>query len=178
MEKKTHNATSLNLWNDARFRKMRSSSSFGVFVILIVLCVILAFITGRFVQPDNLFSVIRAFSYIAIMAIGECIVIITGGIDLSVGSVFGIAGVVCAYAMRRWGLNIPLSILIAIGVGLGFGLFNGFMITKVGLPAFIATLGTLSVARGLAYAITGGYTIAEFSEAFNFIGQGYIGPVP
>jgi len=168
----------LKIFNSFIFRKLSSSTTFGIFAILIVLCLILTIITERFAHPDNIFSVIRAFSYIAIMAIGECMVIITAGIDLSVGSIFGIAGVIAALSMHQWGIGIPLSILIAISVGLGFGIFNGLMITRVKLPPFIATLGTLSVARGLAYGITGGYTIAGFPNKFIYMGQGYIGPVP
>lgn len=158
--------------------QLYKSSSFGVFAILLFLSLILSLTTDRFLTSDNLFSVFRAFSFIALMAIGECMVIITAGIDLSVGSIFALAGIITAYAMVKWGLGIFIGIILGILTGAVFGLFNGVIITKVHLPPFIATLGTLSVARGLAYAITSGYTIANFPNLFNFLGQGYIGPVP
>jgi len=158
--------------------QLYKSSSFGILSILLVLCIILSVTTKQFLTFDNLFSVFRAFSFIALMAIGECLVIITGGIDLSVGSIFALAGVITAYAMAKWGLGLVIGIMLGILAGAALGIFNGILITKVNLPPFIATLGTLSVARGLAYGITGGYTIANFPHFFNYLGQGYIGLVP
>lgn len=159
------------------YREQTKSSTFGVALILLALCIALTLATDRFLTQTNLFSVMRAFSFIAIIAIGECMVIISGGVDLSVGSIFGFSGLISAIALNRWGWSIPGGIAIGMAVGTGIGMVNGGLITKLRLPPFIATLGMLSVVRGLAYAITSGYPVRVPSE-FNVLGQGYAGPVP
>lgn len=154
------------------------STSFNVFLVLIGMGVIMTIASDKFLTSNNLFSVARAFSFIAIMAIGQCLVIITGGVDLSVGSVFGLAGVVAAIVMGRLGMAVPIAILLGVGVGVLFGLFNAFLITQARLPPFIATLGNLSVARGFCYVVTRGYPITGLPESFLALGQGYIGIIP
>lgn len=161
----------------AWIRKQSRSSTFGVAMILVVLAVILTITTDTFLSQTNLFSVMRAFSYIAIIAIGQAMVIISGGVDLSVGSIYGFGGLVGAMAMSTWGLPIPIAFLIGLAVGAGFGFINGVLITRVGMPPFIATLGMLSVVRGLAYAATSGYPVRTPAE-YNVFGQGYLGPIP
>ncbi len=104
--------------------------------------------------------------------------IITGGIDLSVGSVMGLSSLVTALAFQH-GYSAPVAIGAGLGVGLAVGAFNGFMITWIQLPPFIATLGTLSIGRGLMYIITKGVPVTpDVPDSFTFIGQGYIGFVP
>jgi len=165
--------TSIATW----FRKQSKSSTFGVALILLGLCLILSLATDKFLSQQNLFSVMRAFSYIAVIAIGECMVIISGGVDLSVGSIYGFGGLVSAIAIGRWGVPIAPGILLGMGAGVGFGFINGILVTRIRMPPFIATLGMLSVVRGLSYAATSGYPIRTPS-AFNALGQGYIGPIP
>src|ERR1044071_6477117 len=132
---------------------------------------------STFLSLSNISQVMRALSFIAIMAEGQSAVIISGGIDLSVGSVLGLSGVVTAVV-----LNGPLGLLPAIifgaGVGLLCGLVNGVLITRAALPPFIATLAMMSVARGLAFALTGGETIRNLPESFLMIGQGSLLNVP
>ena len=159
-------------------QKIYHSSVFGILSILIVMCVILTILTDKFLTASNLLSVTRQFSFIAFMAIGECLVIITGGIDLSVGSVFAFSGVVSGIAMRMWGVDPVLAMIMGLIAGTVFGLINGLFITLVDLPPFISTLGMMSVARGLSYGITGGFPIPIDSTVFKFIGQGYAGPIP
>ncbi|KJS50570.1 ABC transporter permease [Desulfosporosinus sp. BICA1-9] len=158
--------------------RIYKSSTFGIVMILLVMCTFIAVLSDKFLTTDNLLSVFRAFSFVAIMAIGECLVIITGGIDLSVSSIFAFSGVISAMAMVQWGLPVPLAIMIGMAAGVAFGFANGIFITKLKLPPFIATLGILSIARGLSYGITGGYPIPDFPASFKFIGQGYIGIIP
>lgn len=158
--------------------RFRRSSVFGIIIILVFMFAVLSVTTSEFLTSDNLLSVFRQFSFIGIMAIGQVMVIVTGGIDLSVGSVFAFAGVTSAYAMAKLGLGVPVGLLIGVVSGLAFGLLNGVFITRLKLPPFIATLGTLSIARGLSYALTGGFPIPELPPAFKFIGQGYIGIIP
>ena len=162
---------------------------FGVFLILLGLCVFLSILRrDAFLSIENLSYVARAFSFIAIMAFGECMVIITAGIDLSIGSVFGLSAVssaiVMKYLLKAEILSVD-SILLAVIcflagmiVGALLGCVNAFFITKTKLPPFIATLGMLSIARGLAEAATVGWPIQVSSPIFRFLGQGFVGFVP
>jgi ribose transport system permease protein len=146
-------------------------------MILFVLCVLLSIASDKFFTQQNLFSVMRAFSYIAIIAIGQCLVIISGGVDLSVGSVYGFSGLMTAFLMKKAGMAIPFGIAGGLAVGTALGMANGMLITKVRIPPFIATLGMLSVTRGLSYALTTGYPIRT-GKIFNTIGQGYLWIIP
>ncbi|MFP4430715.1 MAG: ABC transporter permease [Spirochaetaceae bacterium] len=160
----------------ARERLLRFKN-LNVFLILFVLSLILTIATDNFLTQQNLFSVMRAFSYIALIALGECFVIISGGVDLSVGSVFGLAGLITAFAIQNLGLPIVSAIGLGLAAGVALGLTNGLLVTALRIPSFIATLGMLSVARGLAYALTTGYPIRTPPE-FSQIGQGYLWIVP
>ena len=159
-------------------RRVVKAESFGIVLILLIMGTFLAFASDQFLTQENLLSVFRQFSFIGIIAIGQCLVIITGGIDLSVGSVFAFAGVTSAYAMTKMGMGVPAGIAIGLGTGLAVGLLNGLFITRLRLPPFIATLGTLSIARGLSYALTSGFPLPNLPDAFKYIGQGYVGIVP
>jgi ribose transport system permease protein len=170
-------------------QKLFQIQEIGVFLILLGLCVLLGiFRTESFLSVENLSYVARAFSFIAIMAFGECMVIITAGIDLSIGSVFGLSAVCSAIVMKfliNTGVFATESILLAIAcflagmlVGAALGGVNAIFITKTKLPPFIATLGMLSIARGLAEAVTVGWPIQVTSPAFRYLGQGFIGFVP
>jgi ribose transport system permease protein len=112
------------------------------------------------------------------MSIGMVMVIITGGIDLSVGSVMGLSGLITALG---FGAGLPTAVCIGAGliVGVVFGAFNGLLITGIGLPPFIATLGSLSIGRGLMYIVTRGVPVTpDTPDIFSVLGQGYVGPVP
>ena len=162
---------------------------FGVFLILLGLCAFLAILRPTsFLSVENLSYVARAFSFIAIMAFGECMVIITAGIDLSIGSVFGLSAV-CSAIVMKYFVDAQLlatdSLLLALIcflagmiVGAALGCVNALFITKTKLPPFIATLGMLSIARGLAEAATVGWPIQVSSVPFRYLGQGFIGFVP
>ncbi len=161
----------------------------GIWVALLLEIVFLVALTTRiggepyfqstFLNYSNISQVLRAVSFIAIMAVGQAVVIISGGIDLSSGSVLGLSGVVTALALSNE-MPVFLAILVGLSSGVAGGAGNGLLITKAKLPPFIATLGMLSVARGLAYAITGGETVRNLPENFLFIGKGeFIGiPIP
>jgi len=159
----------------------------GVLGALVLEMIILTLLTSHFggekvfestfLNLDNLSKVVRALSFIAIMACGEAVVIISGGIDLSVGSLLGLSGVVCGLALRA-GWPILGGIALGLLVGLVLGLVNGVFITRTHLPPFIATLGMLSIARGLAYGITGGLTIRDLPAPFLTLGQGALLGVP
>ncbi len=150
----------------------------NVFIALLVVGALISLFTPYFLTTNNLMGVFRSFSMTAIMSIGMVMVIITGGIDLSVGSAMGLSSLVTALCFAN-GLPMPICIAAGLGVGLVFGLVNGLLITVVGLPPFIATLGTLSIGRGLMYIITHGVPLTpDTPESFSILGQGYLGPVP
>jgi ribose/xylose/arabinose/galactoside ABC-type transport system permease subunit len=133
--------------------------------------------SSTFLHWSNLSQVIRALSFTAIMAVGQAAVIITGGIDLAVGSILGLSGVVVAVLLTM-NVPVPLTILAGLGVGFAAGVTNGVVITRAKLPPFIVTLGMMSIARGLAFAITGGETIRSLPPEFLAAGQGEILGVP
>lgn len=152
------------------------SQEFGVFVILVVMSVLLSVYTrvnsGRdlFLTSTNIFNNLRAFSWIAVSAFGQCLVIITTGIDLSVGSVMAWAGLVSAMLLVR-GVSVPIAVIAGLAGGAVVGLVNGLMISKGKLPPFIATLGTLLMARGLVSGFTEGQPVRGLGDTFALIGR-------
>jgi ribose transport system permease protein len=142
----------------------------GIFIILLAMCMYLSLATNTFLTSVNVFDILRAFSWITVSAFGECMVIITGGIDLSVGSVMALSGLAAAMLLAA-GVSVPLAVLGGLVVGSFVGLLNGLMISKTKLPPFIATLGTLQMARGLCYGLTGGWPVRELPESFRNLGQ-------
>jgi ribose transport system permease protein len=145
---------------------------------LIVVFAFLSFASPVFLSADNLFNIGSQTAVVAVIAIGMTLVIITAGIDLSVGSVAALAGVFGVSMMTGAGLPVPLAILGGILVGAGAGLVNGFLVSIAGLNPFIATLGMLSVARGVVYISTNAKAVFGAPDSFRLLGQGVIGPVP
>jgi ribose transport system permease protein len=141
--------------------------------ILLALVLIMAVITvfaPNFMTGENLYLISRQISFVAIVAIGELFVILTGGIDLSVGSVMGLAGVAAAGAMK-FGFDPVLAILFGLIVGLAVGAINGALIAYVRIAPFIVTLAMLSFARGLILILTEGWPITQIPKSFLPIGQ-------
>lgn len=145
---------------------------------LIVIFVALSLVAPSFLTADNLFNLGSQTSVNAVMAVGVTIVIITGGIDLSVGSVAALAGVLGVILMADFGFNPLVGILGGIAVGAIAGLVNGLLVSVVGLPPFIATLGMLSVGRGLVLIVTGAVAVFGAPDSFRLLGQGVIGALP
>jgi ribose transport system permease protein len=134
-------------------------------------------LTPHFLTISNLLNIAEQATIIAIIAVGMTFVIITGGIDLSVGSTLAFAGVVMASVLHG-GLPLPLALIVGLGAGLLGGLVNGLLITIGRLPPFIATLGMMSVARGAALVFTEGRPISGFSEGFRSLATGEVFRVP
>lgn len=150
----------------------------NVLAALVLVAALISLSTPYFLTTDNLMGVFRSFSLVAIMSIGMVMVIITGGIDLSVGSVLGLSSLITAMLFQA---GMPTVVCVAGGLATGvvFGLVNGLLVTGIGLPPFIATLGTLSIGRGLMYIITHGVPLTpDTPDSFATIGQGYLGLVP
>lgn len=132
----------------------------------------------NFLQPTNLINLARGISWFAVAALGVSLVILVGGIDLSVGAVMALAGLVCAMSLRA-GAPLYLAILVGLLSGAAVGAVNGLLVGRFGLPPFIVTLGTMGVARGLTLVLTGGAPIRELPPALRALGQGdvQIGPL-
>lgn len=149
----------------------------GTLAGLLLLCAVLAAQSPYFLTVSNLTTVLEQVSINAIVAVGMTMVIITAGIDLSVGSILAFAGVVMATVLRQ-GAPVPLGILVGLAVGLGCGLVNGLLITLGRLPPFIATLGMMSIARGGALLFTNGRPVSGFSDGFRALATSHLFFVP
>jgi ribose transport system permease protein len=145
---------------------------------LIVVFVFLSFASPVFLSADNLFNIGSQTAVVAVIAIGMTLVIITAGIDLSVGSVAALSGVIGVMMMSQAGLPVPLAILGGTLVGATCGLVNGLLVSVAGLNPFIATLGMLTVARGLTFIFTNAVAVFGAPNSFRLLGQGVIGPIP
>jgi len=152
-------------------------------VALALMVLALSLLSDKFLTVDNTLNVLRQISINLCLSIGMTLVILAGGIDLSVGSVLALAGAVAAgllkqgIALPRFGVVLQFTVfgvmLAALAVGLVLGWFNGLVITRFGLPPFVATLGMLSIARGLTMLWTGGFPITGLGPSFGFIGTGH-----
>ena len=150
---------------------MRSSfgrRQFGTLIGLLSLCTLLTILTPHFLTVSNLLNITEQTTINAVIAVGMTFVILSGGIDLSVGSIVAFAGVVLGSALQAHA-PIPLAILACVGVGAACGLVNGLLITVGRLPPFIATLGLMSIARGAALLYTDGRPVSGFDQAFRSI---------
>jgi ribose transport system permease protein len=182
------NRQASRLW----LRSIISGQEAGVFVILVLMCVYLWRSTDTFTGPQNVSNVILAFSWIAIAAFGQSLVIIAGGIDLSTGSVMALSGLAAAYFISGdqspWAVKtitetgreimvvdsqyVPVALLAGCAMGAFIGLVNGLLVARGGLPPFIATLGMMSIARGVCYGWAKGWPFRGFNSDFRQIGQG------
>jgi ribose/xylose/arabinose/galactoside ABC-type transport system permease subunit len=143
---------------------------------LIILVIAASFLSDRFLTPANLLNILRQVAIVGILAIGMTFVILTRGIDLSVGSILGLSVVIYAGLLEThsMAIAIPLGLLVAMAAGL----VNGLGVASAGIPPFIMTLGMLSFARGLAFLYTGGTPIPILNEAFYDLGNDYLFGIP
>ena len=133
---------------------------------------------STFLTQGNILNVLRQNAPNLLLSCGMTMVIILGGIDLSVGSIIAMSGVLGAGAVVWGGMPEIVGILIAILSGLLFGLCNGFVIAKTQIPPFIVTLASMNIAKGIAYVFSGGKPIRCMTDAWKFLGAGYVGPIP
>lgn len=151
----------------------------GPIIALIVLMIFVTILNPSFIRPSNLINLLRQVSVNALIAFGMSFVILTGGIDLSVGSVLALTSAIFAGLL---GMGVPpmLGVVIALAVGSLLGAINGILITKGKMAPFIATLATMTIFRGLTLVYTGGNPITNFGDAFSykFIGRGYVLGIP
>jgi len=150
---------------------------YRVLLIFIVLCVIAGILSDVFFTMSNVMNVLRQVSIIAIIASGMTLVILIAGIDLSVGAVMAFSGAILSGALTA-GWPLALALLAALGVGLLFGLINGLVTARFGVPSFIATLAIMVIARGMTLVYTKGYPLVVSNEAYRFIGSGRLFGIP
>lgn len=144
---------------------------------LILLSLIFGFMSDKFFSVDNLLTVALQSAIIAIIAIGQTYVIITTGIDLSIGSNIALAGIVAAILMTS-GVAVPIAVIGGLLSGCLVGLINGLIVVYGNIPPFIVTLGTMSIVRGVSLVITKGIPVTDLPEAFTIIGTGSIASIP
>jgi len=146
------------------------------FFTLIALFIILSIASPNFLTSTNLSSVVRQTAVINIMALGMTVIIISGGIDLSVGSILALSGLLGTMTMEKSG--IPLGMLVGVLVGMACGFANGTMTTALRINPFIVTLGTMGIYRGIALIISKGLPVHEIPQSFSYLGEGTLLYVP
>lgn len=156
--------------------------AYGIYIVLVALIALFVILKPKaFLSAENIFNILRQVSVVGIATVGMTCVMLTGGIDLSVGSIIGMVGVMTAWIIspeKGLGLGIPLGLLVGILTGVLIGFINGFIVTQFKLPPLIATLGIMTSVRGAAYLVTEGKPIFGFPKGFEMLGQGYIWFIP
>jgi len=161
---------------------------FQSIIALVMMCIVLMVLSDKFLTPENGWNIARQISINVCISVGMTLVILTKGIDLSVGSILAFSGAIAA-GLLKYGLEIPSTntyigftvfgaILAGLAVGGGLGVFNGWMITRFKVPSFVATLAMLAIARGATMLWTGGFPITGLGDNFAFIGTGWFLGIP
>ncbi|MFQ5421232.1 MAG: ABC transporter permease, partial [Anaerolineae bacterium] len=150
---------------------------YGLIFSFLLLCLVLSLLSDRFLTIDNLVNVLRQGTINGIIAIGMTLVILTAGIDLSVGAILALSAVITADLLQQ-DTAVPLAITYGLGIGGLLGLVNGLVITRFKVPPFVTTLGMMTIARGLALTYTEGRPITGLPDSFRVMGTGSLGPVP
>jgi ribose/xylose/arabinose/galactoside ABC-type transport system permease subunit len=151
---------------------------YGIYIAFMLMCIILSVTTDAFLTMNNILNVLRQISINGIIAIGMTFVIITGGIDLSVGSIVGLAAVVAASFAHPGAYPVIVPIVIGLLVGLVCGGLNGILIARWRVAPFIVTLGMMTAARGMTMVYTNGRPVINLSDGYNYVGGGYIAGIP
>jgi len=160
-----------------RLDAKRVLKNYGFLIAFIAVCAILSVLSPVFLTRSNILNVVKQSSVFGIMAVGMTFVILTGGIDLSVGSILAFAGAVAA-GMLKAGAPISLVMLASLGIGAVLGLANGLVITLGRITPFVTTLAMMSIARSLTLIYTNGYPISGFHPDFRFLGGGVLLGIP
>ncbi len=157
--------------------KNKLLKQYGIFLILLLMVLGFTFIKPVFIRSANIINIFRQVSVIGTLALGVTLVIITGGIDLSSGSLVALVGVITA-TVAAPGNSVIVAVLIGLTVGALCGLINGTILSITKIPPFIATLGMMTAARGAALLFTGGRPVSDLSKGFLVIGSGNVGVIP
>ncbi|MDD5170711.1 MAG: ABC transporter permease [Syntrophales bacterium] len=158
--------------------KIESLKKYAIVGVLALLIVFFSIVSNSFLSADNLLTVARQVAMLGISAVGMTCVILTTGIDLSVGSVMGITSIVGALLMTSAGFPILPAVLLTLLMAAGIGLINGLFVAYIRVPALITTLAMMTILRGLCYVLCGGMPVWGLPESFKKLGQGYVGQMP
>ncbi|WP_134704845.1 ribose ABC transporter permease [Ammoniphilus sp. YIM 78166] len=150
---------------------------YSTMMILLLMCVVLSVLTPNFLEVNNLLNVLKQISIISILAAGMTFVILTGGIDLSVGSTVALSGVI-SVMLSQQGVHAIPAMSVGVMAGILAGFINGYLTAKAKLPAFIVTLGSFTYIRGIAYVLSAGYPIVLTDPLFKFFGSGTVLAIP
>ena len=161
----------------SRFDWKNFAQQYGLMISFILLCLALSILSDRFLTVNNLTNILRQSTINGIISVGMTLIILTRGIDLSVGSILALSAVITADMLQK-GMPVYLAIPFGLLVGAGLVLISGWLVTKMKVPPFIATLGVMTFGRGLALTYTQGKSITGLPEAFRFSGVGYLGSIP
>jgi rhamnose transport system permease protein len=159
------------------FRNLRFSRELVLLGVLIALMLVMAQLSPFFLTLGNLLDTSRYFVEIGLIALGMTLIIITAGIDLSVGAGLALVSVAVGFSFAT-GLSLPLALVLGLLTGLGAGLFNGLFITRLDLHPLVVTLGTFALFRGLAYGLSDADAVSSYPAWFAYFGQAYLGPMP
>ncbi len=146
-----------------------------LFIIMFIICSVFV---DKFFTTDNLMNILRQISFLAIVSLGQFFVILTGNMDMSIGSIIGLVSVFLAGFVVNMGMSIGLAIFLVFGMAIAFGVLNGLLTVHGKMPSFIATLVTMNIIKGINYIYSDGIPISGLPKEFNFLGMGYIGMVP
>ncbi|MDE3175030.1 MAG: ABC transporter permease [Pseudomonadota bacterium] len=167
----------LDLQTQTPLQRLFGSQAFWVTIALLIMCAVMSYLQpDSFATAENFYNITRNFSFIGIMALGMTVVIATGGIDLSVGSIMGLTAVCCGLTLEA-GYPWWLAVLVGLFAGFATGLINGLIIAFVGLSPFVTTLGMLAIARSVAVVLSGNRMLYKFGPsgpAFKYLGGGAI----
>ena len=156
-------------------KKLRSMlGNYGIIAVLVLLIIIFSCLSDRFLMLNNIMNILRQVSIVGIISVGMTFVMLTGGIDLSCGSVVGASAVGASLLMTKVAMHPVPACMIMMVFGVLLGLANATFITLMKVPPFIATLGMMTSVRGIAYIITGGLPVYGFNRSFTVLGQGYV----
>jgi ribose/xylose/arabinose/galactoside ABC-type transport system permease subunit len=161
-----------------RLRQLRETiSQIAIYIVLGVLVVVSALVSPHFLKTRNIANLLKQAASLGVATVGQTFVILTGGIDLSVAAVMALMSVLAANLMQGEDQLVLSVTLFCLGVATAIGLFNGLLVTKLKIPAFIATLGTILIVQGIRFVYTGGAPKGSIPDALRFWGRGSIGPV-
>jgi ribose transport system permease protein len=156
--------------------RLTKQREFIIFIIVIVVFIFMSFASSIFLTKGNMLALLLSLSIESIMAVGMANLMVSGAFDMSVGSILGFSGVITAMILRA-GAPVLLAVVLALGTGVGIGLWNGFIVAKLKINPFVTTLSTLSIFRGLTFVFTKGRNIAGLPPLFKMIGQARIGGI-
>ena len=158
------------------------STEFVIFLAVAVECVIFAFLSPSFLSLNNFLNVSLQIAIYGMLAVGMTFVMITGGIDLSIGSIVALVGVIAAIVSKQTILPTEIMVIVALlsglAVGIAAGSLSGFLIASFSIPPFIVTLAMMTICRGVVFIITGGFTEGELPSAFGWLGRGHVWIIP